>query len=50
MKNKQKKIQTESVRVPIELMEKMRALARSNRRTFTAEMTLAMEQYLKFNG
>ena len=41
---------TVSFRLPPDLMEEMRALAKQNRRTLSGEVQLALEMHLSSNG
>ena len=41
---------TVSFRLPKQLMEKVRRLAKKNRRTLSGEVQLAIEQHLQVNG
>jgi predicted DNA-binding protein len=41
---------TVSFRLPDDLMEQIRLLARSNRRTLSGEVQLAIEKHLESNG
>lgn len=47
---KESRPKTVSFRLPDELMEHLRRLAKQNRRTLSGEVQLALEQHLENNG